>query len=34
VAPLVAHYARHRDVSPEELARLKSLIAELEADDE
>jgi len=34
IAPLVAHYARHRDVSPEELARLKSLIAELEADDE
>jgi BlaI family penicillinase repressor len=34
VAPLVAHYARHRAVSPEELARLKSLIAELEMDDE
>ena len=34
IAPLVAHYARHRDVSPEELARLKTLIAELEADDE
>ena len=33
IAPLVAHYARHRDVSPEELARLKSLIAEIEADD-
>ena len=34
IAPLVAHYARHRDVSPEELARLKSLIAELETDDD
>src|SRR5688572_13852652 len=34
VAPLVAHYARHRPVSPEELARLKSLIAELETDDD
>ena len=34
IAPLVAHYARHRAVSPEELARLKTLIAELEADDE
>ena len=34
IAPLVAHYARHRDVSPEELARLKSLIAELESNDE
>jgi len=34
IAPLVAHYAAHRAVSPEELARLKSLIAELETDDE
>lgn len=34
IAPLVAHYARHRAVSPDELKRLKSLIAELEADDE
>ena len=32
IAPLVAHYARHRAVSPEELARLKILIAELETD--
>ena len=32
IAPLVAHYARHRAVSPEELARLKTLIAELETD--
>jgi len=34
IAPLVAHYARHRDLSPEEIARLKRLIAELETDDE
>lgn len=33
VAPLVAHYAKHRPLSPEELERLKSLIAELERDD-
>jgi predicted transcriptional regulator len=33
VAPLVAHYARHRPLSPEELERLKALIAELERDD-
>ncbi len=34
IAPLVAHYARHRALSPEEIARLKSLIAEFETDDE
>ena len=34
IAPLVAHYARHRDLSGEEIARLKRLIAELETDDE
>jgi predicted transcriptional regulator len=34
IAPLVAHYARHRALSAEELARLKSLIAELETDDD
>ena len=33
VAPLVAHYAKHRALSAEELERLKSLIAELERDD-
>ena len=33
VAPLVAHYAKHRPLAPEELERLKSLIAELERDD-
>lgn len=32
LAPLVAHYAKHRQLSPEEVARLKRLIAEL--DDE
>ena len=34
IAPLVAHYAQHRALSAEEVARLKSLIADLEADDE
>lgn len=34
IAPLVAHYAQHRALSAEEIARLKALIAELEADDE
>ncbi|WP_293902474.1 BlaI/MecI/CopY family transcriptional regulator [Phenylobacterium sp.] len=34
IAPLVAHYARHRALSPEEVTRLKTLIAELETDDE
>jgi len=34
LAPLVAHYARHRPLSPEELERLKALIAEMERDDE
>lgn len=34
IAPLVAHYARHRELSPEEIARLKRLIAELETDDD
>ncbi|HEY8571920.1 BlaI/MecI/CopY family transcriptional regulator [Phenylobacterium sp.] len=34
VAPLVAHYAKHRALKPEELNRLKRLIADLEADDE
>ena len=34
IAPLVAHYARHRDLSTDEIARLKRLIAELETDDE
>jgi len=34
IAPLVAHYARHRDLSTEEVARLKRLIAELETDDD
>jgi predicted transcriptional regulator len=34
IAPLVAHYARHRALTPDEVARLKKLIAELETDDE
>ena len=34
IAPLVAHYARHRALSADEVARLKTLIAKLEADDE
>jgi predicted transcriptional regulator len=34
LAPLVAHYARHRALSPQEVTRLKRLIAELDADDE
>ncbi len=34
LAPLVAHYARHRALSADEIARLKQLISELEADDE
>jgi predicted transcriptional regulator len=34
LAPLVAHYARHRALSPQEVARLKRLIAELDADAE
>ncbi|WP_297692247.1 BlaI/MecI/CopY family transcriptional regulator [Phenylobacterium sp.] len=34
LAPLVAHYARHRPLSSEELERLKALIAEMERDDD
>lgn len=34
IAPLVAHYAQHRALSPYEIARLKALIAEFETDDE
>src|SRR5579864_954134 len=30
LAPLVAHYAKHRNLSPKEVARLKRLIAELD----
>ena len=33
LAPLVQHYADHRALSGDELARLKALIAELERDD-
>ena len=34
LAPLVAHYARHRALSPKEVARLKTLIDELDSDDQ
>jgi predicted transcriptional regulator len=30
IAPLVAHYAKHRSLSAEEIARLKALIADLD----
>jgi len=33
LAPLVAHYAKHRPLSAEEVARLKQLIQELEGDE-
>lgn len=33
LAPLVAHYSKHRALSPAEIARLKRLIEELEADE-
>ena len=34
LAPLVAHYAKHRPLSPDEVDRLKTLIAEMERDDD
>jgi predicted transcriptional regulator len=34
LAPMVQHFARHRPLSADEIARLKQLIAELEADGE
>jgi predicted transcriptional regulator len=34
VAPLVAHFARERALSPEDIARLKRLVAELDAEAE
>ena len=33
VAPLVAHFARHRSLSAAEVERLKRLIEDLESDD-
>ena len=33
LAPLVAHFAQNRKLKPEEIARLKKLIAELDEDD-
>ena len=32
LAPLIAHFAEHRDLKPEEVERLKRLIAELGED--
>ena len=34
IAPLVAHYARHRALSADEVTRLKKLIEKLETDDD
>jgi BlaI family transcriptional regulator, penicillinase repressor len=34
IAPLVAHFARERAMAPEDVARLKRLVAELDADEE
>lgn len=34
LAPLVAHFAREKAVSPEDLARLRRLVADLDADEE
>jgi predicted transcriptional regulator len=34
LAPLVAHYAKHRALSPQELERIKALISELEEGDD
>lgn len=33
LAPLVAHYAKHRPLAPDEVARLKRLIEDLDDDD-
>ena len=33
LAPLVAHYAKHRSLAPEEVERLKRLIDELDDDE-
>lgn len=34
LAPLVAHFARERALDPEDLARLKRLVAELDAEED
>lgn len=34
LSPLVAHLARERALSPDDIARLKALVAELDAEDE
>ena len=33
LAPLVAHFAKNRNLSPEEVRRLKQLVQELDEDD-
>ena len=34
LAPLVAHFAAEKALAPEDLARLKRLVAELDAEEE
>jgi len=34
LAPLVAHFTRQRALAPEDLARLRRLVADLDAEDE
>ena len=34
LAPLVAHFARQRAMAPEDLARLRRLVADMDADEE
>lgn len=34
LAPLVAHFARERAMAPEDLARLRRLVADLDADED
>lgn len=33
LAPMIAHFAQHRRLSPDELARLKQMIADIEQGD-
>ena len=34
VTPLIAHFARHRALTPEDMKKLKALVAELDDDDD
>jgi len=34
VTPLIAHFAKHRALTPEDMQKLKTLIAELDNDDD